>query len=565
MSLFSSIHLANNALRAQQVGLQVTGQNIANANTPGYLRQEVVLTPSRTQKIGNLILGLGVEVTGVIQKIDKFLENRLRLAGSDRASSEAQVSAFKQLEELIGELSDTDLSTSLNNFFASISNVMNEPESLTARNLAVLQGKALADNIGRISSRSRTARSDINQQITNSATDINEILEEIRGLNIKITETEAGEVTQSDAVGLRDQRGLALGKLAELIGIQVTEDPNGAVNVYAGGDFLVFGGIARQVEVEFSSDRGLAVSTLRVTGTNAEVGISSGKLAGLTIARDDVLGSFLDQLDDFARTLAFEFNKVYSSGQGLQGFTQLTSEHAVDDANAALDAAGLPYTPVNGTFQALLFDRETGLTQTFDMGVTLMGLGNDTTLTSLAAALDAIDGISASLSPVGELQIAAEGAGQEFAFANDTSGILAALGLNTFFSGTEAANLGVTETLQDDPSTFAASRDGIGEGTGNAVLLADFLDTPLESKSGASLGELYDRLHGGVAQQAAVATAVYDGLQVFEETLYGQHLAISGVSLDEEAVKLITYQRAYQAAARYIATMSELLDILVNL
>src|SRR5688572_30241594 len=202
MSLFSSIHLANNALRAQQVGLQVTGQNIANANTPGYLRQEVVLTPSRTQRIGNLQLGLGVEVTGVIQKIDKFLENRLRLAGSDRASSEAQVAAFAQLEELIGELSETDLSTSLNNFFASISNVMNQPESLTARTLAVLQGKALADDIVRLSSRTRTARSDINQQIANSAKDINQLVEEIRGLNVKITETEAGEVTKSDAVGL---------------------------------------------------------------------------------------------------------------------------------------------------------------------------------------------------------------------------------------------------------------------------------------------------------------------------------------------------------------------------
>lgn len=565
MSLFSSINLANNALRAQQIGLQVTGQNIANANTPGYIRQELVLSPTRTQRIGNLLLGLGVEVTGIVQKIDKFLENRLRQAGSDRASSEAQVAVFTQLEELIGELSDTDLSTSLNNFFSSISDVLNQPESLTTRNLAVLQGKTLASDIVRLSNRARAARSDVNQQITNSAADINQLVEEIRGLNVKITETEAGELTSSDAVGLRDQRGLALGKLAELLDLQVSEDVNGAVNVFAGGDFLVFEGISREVEVELSGDRGLAIATLRIKGSNATLDISSGKLAGLTIARDDVLGSFLDQLDEFAQTLAFEFNKVYSSGQGLRGFTQLSSEHLVDDANAALDAAGLTYTPVNGTFQVQLFDRQTGLTQTFDIGVTLMGLGNDTSLTDLTAALDAIDGIGASITATGQLQIAAEGAEQEIAFANDTSGILAALGLNTFFSGTEAVNLSVNETLLDDPSTFAASREGIGEGTGNAVLLADFLDRPLESQSGASLGELYDRLHAGVTQQSAVATAVFDGLRVFEETLQGQHLAISGVSLDEEAVKLITYQRAYQAAARFIATMSELLELLVNL
>ncbi|MEX0586963.1 MAG: flagellar basal body protein, partial [Pirellulales bacterium] len=114
MSLFSSIQLANNALRAQQIGLQVTGQNIANANTPGYIREEVVLTPARTQRVGSLNLGLGVQVSGVIQKIDRFLENRLRNASSDRAAGEVQQETFAQLEGLIGELGDTDLSTSLN-------------------------------------------------------------------------------------------------------------------------------------------------------------------------------------------------------------------------------------------------------------------------------------------------------------------------------------------------------------------------------------------------------------------------------------------------------------------
>jgi flagellar hook-associated protein 1 FlgK len=565
MSLFSAIQLGNNALRAQQIGLQVTGQNIANANTPGYIREEVVFTPNRTQKIGNLLLGLGVEVTGVIQKIDKFLENRLRLAGSDRASSEAQVQTLSQLEELVGELSETDLSTSLNNFFSSISDVLNQPESASVRNLAVLQGKTLAGDIVRLSNRTRNLRSDVNQQIVNAAADINQLVEEVRRLNVKITETEAAEVTHSDAVGLRDQRGLALARLAELIDIEVVEEASGSVNVFSAGDFLVFQGISRQVEVELSDDRGLAIGTIQLTDSKSPLDISAGKLAGLTTARDDVLGTFLDQLDDLARTLAFEFNKVYSSGQGLRGFTQLTSEFFVDDPNAALDATGLSYTPVNGTFQVQLFDRKTELTKTFDIGVTLTGLGNDTTLNQLAAALDAIDGIAASVTPTRQLQIAAEGAGQEIAFANDTSGILAALGLNTFFSGTSAVNLAVKDTLLADPSTFAASRDGIGEGTGNAVLLADFLDRPLESQSGASLGELYDRLHNRVTQQASVANAVFEGFRVFEESLNGQHLAISGVSLDEEAVKLITYQRAYQAAARYIATMSELLELLVNL
>lgn len=565
MSLFSSIQLANNALRAQQIGLQVTGQNIANANTPGYIREDVEFAPTRTQKVGSILLGLGVEVTGVVQKIDRFLENRMRLAGSDRAGSDAELTTLNQLQDLIGELSDSDISTSLNNFFASISNVLNQPESVTTRNLAVLQGNTLAGDISRLYERAESLRVDVNKQIENAVPEINKLLVEIRDLNLKISETEGSELVRSDAVGLRDQRSIALAKLSEYMDVQAVEQSNGAVNVFAGGDFLVFEGIVREVEVGLDTDRGLSIASIQIAQNDAPLTISAGSIAGYTTARDEVLGTFLDNLDNFAKTLAFEFNKLYSSGQGLRGFTELTSEFAVDDADAALDAAGLPFTPVNGTFQVLLYDRDTGLTKTFDLGVTLNGLGNDTSLNDLAAALNAIDGIAASVNSSNQLELSAERTDEEIGFANDTSGILAALGLNTFFSGSSALDLGVNAAIKADPSTFAASRDGIGEGTDNAVLLADFLDRPLDSQNGDSIGILYDRLHGNVTQQATAAKAVFDGFRTFEETLTGQHLAISGVSLDDEAVRLITYQRAYQASAKYIASISELLDLLVNL
>jgi flagellar hook-associated protein 1 FlgK len=143
--------------------------------------------------------------------------------------------------------------------------------------------------------------------------------------------------------------------------------------------------------------------------------------------------------------------------------------------------------------------------------------------------------------------------------------VLAALGINTFFTGTGAATIGVNEEILVDPAKFTASAAGIGDGTDNAVLMAQFLDRPLDSASGETLAMAYDKLTGETAQAAATATAVAEGFRIFEGTLEGQHLGVSGVSLDEEAVRLITFQRAYQASARYIATVSELLDMLVNL
>jgi flagellar hook-associated protein 1 FlgK len=430
----------------------------------------------------------------------------------------------------------------------------------------VLQGQTLTTNINRLSNRVRELRTDVNQRVTNAASDINRLVEDIRKLNVQITESEASDTSLSDAVGLRDQRGIALKQLSEIIDISVVEESTGAVNVFAGGDFLVFEGLSRQVEVEFADDRGLAVSRLQIADSDSDLQVTSGQLAGLIRTRDESLGGFLDQLDDFSQTLAFEFNKAYSQGQGLNGYKQLTSEFAVDDSNAALDAAGLPFTPVNGSLQVQVFNRKTGLTQTTDIFVDLDGLNDDdTSLNDLAAALDAVSGITATVTATRQLEIKSDAVDQEFAFANDTSSVLAALGLNTFFKGSSAQTLGLSQPLVDDPAKFATSREGIGQGTTNAVALADFLDTPLESKNGDSIGVLYDKLHGSVTQQSSVARAVADGFRVFEETLNGQHLAISGVSIDEEAVKLITYQRAFQASAKFIATMSELLELLVNL
>src|SRR6185295_10301245 len=102
MSLFSTLQIAGNALQAQQIGLQVVGQNIANVNTPGYSRESVNFVPAGTQKIGNLLIGLGVNVDSIVQITDAHLNERTRSAGADRASGEVQENVYSQLEGIIG-------------------------------------------------------------------------------------------------------------------------------------------------------------------------------------------------------------------------------------------------------------------------------------------------------------------------------------------------------------------------------------------------------------------------------------------------------------------------------
>jgi flagellar hook-associated protein 1 FlgK len=567
MSLFGSIRLASNALRADQIAMQVIGQNIANANTPGYIREEVELSPAPTQRVGGLLMGLGVQVDAVVQKIDLFLEERLRGAVSDKSSAETRESTYIQLEQLIGELGDTDISTAMTSFFNSVSEILNQPEDISVRNLAVLNGTTLAQEIRRLTQRVGEVRADVNERVKQTADDINRLIEEVRSLNVKIAATEGGDVSKSDAVGLRDQRLVALEDLAKLIDIHVREQPNGAVTVYIGGDYLVAEGVSRPVEVVLEANRGLTAAYVHLAETDLRLDPSGGELHGLLVARDDVLGGFLDQLDNFAGTLAYEFNKIYSSGQGLSGYTELTSQAYVTDPDRPLDDAGLKFTPTNGSFQVLVYDKDAKVTHTTDVLVSLNGVDPDaeTTLNDLVEQLNQIDGISAEVTVDGRRTLRTTSAVDEFSFANDTSGVLAALGVNTFFTGSTGHDLDIDPAVKEDPGKFAASQGGIGQDTKNAVEMAAFPDRPIESRNGASITVLYDRMVGQATQGSTVTHAAAEGTRVFEQTLRGQKLAISGVSIDEEAIRMIAFQKAFQAAARYISVLNELFQMLVEL
>jgi len=223
------------------------------------------------------------------------------------------------------------------------------------------------------------------------------------------------------------------------------------------------------------------------------------------------------------------------------------------------------YTPVDGEFQVQVINRETGLTKTADVEVQLNGLEEDTTFEGLIAALDAIEGLSAERAGNGQLLLRSESEDYEFTFANDSSGILAALGINTFFTGTAGSDIRVHEALDQDAGKLAVSLSGVGHDTENGQRLAQFLTTPLESRDNVTLAAVYEQWMAATAQSSSLAQAVAEGYRSFHATLEGEHLGLSGVSLDEEALNMMTFQRTYQAAARVVSTISELLEILMRM
>ena len=196
--------MAGNTLQAMQIGLHVVGNNIANANTPGYVRERAIFAPAPVQKLGSLTLGLGVEITGIVQSIDKFAEERLRDAGGDRASAEAQEAAYRDLEVILNPLGDANISAKLTDFFNAIQLINQKPEEPAHRNLAISAGEDLTQTINTTRRRIDTEHENLNTQVSQLADEINTLSEEIRQLNLRIVQIEGGGASGSDAGGIAE-------------------------------------------------------------------------------------------------------------------------------------------------------------------------------------------------------------------------------------------------------------------------------------------------------------------------------------------------------------------------
>lgn len=565
MSLFSTIQQAANALQVNELGLHVVGNNIANANTPGYIRQELVQAPAAGLKFGDVILGYGVRAIGVVQKMDDFVVERLRQTESALASSEELGEIYRQMESLFGELTDSDLSTQLSTFSDSIHDVLNQPGNDALRRLVIERGKTLSTNIRNLGQGFGELGQSLNDEVRSTAGEINRLTEQIASLNRRIVELEGGGASGSDAVGLRDERLIALQELSKLVNIRAVEQQSGAMTVFVGGEYLVADGIQRKVGYALRTTDGESFPEVRLLDTDSPLQVTGGKLHGIYASRESAVGGTLAQLDEFAQTLITQFNRIHSQGQGLQGFSEVTTFNPTDDRLGPLDLAGYAGNIENGEFEIQVLDLETGLSKTHSIRVQLTGGTNDSSLEDIRSEIEAVSGLSAEISPEGQLRISADNHLLKFSFQNDTSGFLSASGINTFFTGNSAASIDVNAVVANNPAMFAASLTGVGSGTENALALAEAFDTALAGLDGKSLKQMYEDIVVRTTQDINVQSGVSDGLRNYYRSLEAQHLAASGVNIDEEAVKMIFYQRAFQASSRLIQASSEMLDVLVNL
>ena len=566
MSLFSAIQGSSNALRVNQLGLQVVGNNIANVNTPGYIRQELVQAPALGYKDGSLIIGQGVQAVGIQQKLDNFVIERLRQTQSQLSYQEQVEGTNTQIESLVNELTDKDFSSNLSRFANAFQDVANQPGSDSIRTLAISRGQELSTQLRSLSSSIDDIAKQNQTEISAAATDINRIVQSIAKLNQRIVEVEGGALSNSDAVGLRDERLKALDELSSFVDITVSEEPTGAVTVFVGGDYLVSNGIPRLVKASLSSNEQNNGLEIRLVDTDVALNVAGGKVKGLYESANAATSSgFKGKLNSLASDVIRVVNRLHSQGQGLKGFGITTGETILKNTNVPLEQASASLDIDNGSFTIEVKDAKTGKTKTVNVPVHQQGLPSDSTAQQLATSIDAIDGISSRITNDGRLEIKSDSEAVKFSFSNDTSGALAALGINTFFRGNSASTIEVRQAIINDPSQLAASVNGIGNGADNAIKIAEAFTRPTELLGGRSINALYDELISGTTRDINSQKGVTEGLRNFQKTLEAQNLGISGVNLDEEAVKLLLYQRAFQATSKLVSVAADLLDTLVKI
>lgn len=565
MALNAALATASRALELFSTGVHVSGNNIANANSPGFIREELQIDASHPFQRGSLILGSGAQATSIKQVIDQYLEKRIHSAGSGASASAARQEIYSQLEAQLRELGDTDLSTRLSQFTAAINEVVNQPELSPLRGTVIEEGRLLVHSITDLRSRVDDIRRAQSIRIDDLVAEANHLIDEIQTLNRQISQQESNGLLSSDAGALRSNRYEAMNRLAEIIPIRYEERTNGTVEVFSGSDYVLLGAEKQHLETTTSVDRGVQVQEIRFDQIRAIVTNVGGELKGIVEGRDEILGGFTDQLDQLTTGLISAVNRVHSSGEGLSGYSSVTALNSVSDANRVLNDAGLAFSPEHGSFTLKVRNLQTGIVESHEIAIDLDGLGgNDTTLEDVRSAIDAFDGVSASITTDGRLEFVAD-TDFELRFGDDSSGVLAALGINTFFTGSDSLTIGINQVIAAEPDLFAAGQGGGPSDNRNALLLAEVLDAEQESLGGASVNDFYNSIISSVAQGSAAEQATAQGLQTYVDSLNAQRDQYSGVSLDEEAVRLIEFQQAYAAAARVIQTADELFQILVAL
>lgn len=310
------------ALSAAQVGLQTTGHNIANANTPGFTRQEVEITNRTPQFSGSGYVGQGVNVETVKRAYSQFLTGQVLSEQTQASMLNTYHAQIQQIDNVIADPT-AGISPAIQDFFTSVNNVSSAPESQPARQAMLNSAGALTSRFQSLAQRFIDVNNTVQSQISNSITLVNSYSSQIAALNKNIVMLQA--TSKQPPNDVLDQRDRLIADLNKEIKTTVVKQNDGAYNVFIGnGQSLVVGETAYSMGIAQSpvdpSRQDVVYNNLNgLKTTLQQSSLQGGNLGGFLTFRDTTLANSQNALGRVAMGLAGVINQQHQLGQDLNG------------------------------------------------------------------------------------------------------------------------------------------------------------------------------------------------------------------------------------------------------
>lgn len=574
MSSLSSLYVGVSGLKVSQAALNITSHNLANVDTDGYVRQQPVLTDFNYVKLGETHIstmqqGLGANFATVKQVRDNFLDQAYRQEIGREAFYEAQYNTVREVEGFFGELEGETFQNSMNNLWTSLQELAKEPDSIVTRASLIQTSVSFIERAENISKQLKDYQINLNTQIKEQVDRINVIGKNIKDLNLKIRQYECSGVEKAN--DYRDQRNCLLDELGKLANITYKENTYGIVTVNLEGQTLVSEDAAFRMTTEKINPNSEMLKPVWVEHSgadvfNMDVAASSdsntdiGSLKGLLVARGYKQANYTDiPIRDH-----YESDTLYNA--------------AVRDYNNNINSSVI--MTVQAEFDQLIHGITTKINDLLcpNIEVTLA----DNTKIKILDEANAPVGMDSNKT-MGEALFNRKSTDRYSEPQNiqiiDESGAIQTI----------TARIYNEENASDNYSLFT-----LGEIEVNPNIMQNYSIIPLSSNTGSgdfdiktvdkiisgwqekfstlnpntltqnNFSEYYNSFISELGNRGEQLDTISTNQASMVESINNKRTEITGVSSDEELTNLIKYQHAYNASARYVTVVSEMLKDIVE-
>ncbi|MDQ7059636.1 MAG: flagellar hook-associated protein FlgK [Sulfurimonas sp.] len=622
-SIFNALNIGYSGLNAAQVGINTTGQNIANAEVDGYNRQRVIATAATPITTGAGNVGNGVEIQTIKRVFDNFVFDRYTKTYAEKEYTEFEKTTLEQLSTYFPEIDNVGIKADLQEYYNMWQTFADNPDNDSIKIALAKQTEVLADHISFTQNQVTTLQSELNDQLKSNVDQVNGLAKELAEINRSIDTAEAG--TAYEANDLRDKRNVIERDLARLIGaetssgqleanIQIASNSNtktGSYTVSINGFNLVDGTSFHPLyisntdnpkgfyELSFEREDGVLIPM--------EENVNGGKIGSILnlrggvidttsgVPKDGVLQNTIAELDAFAQGLIESTNNLYAQS----ATTRMDSNALNVDGNNAILSSDLNVN--EGSFNLVVYDIDGNIVASremkIDVATSIQGASGTNSIEAQmnaniddngdgSAGNDIDDYLNFNWASFADgtskveftMDTLSESRGYTFAIEDKLttqdyasgSNFAGALGMSRFFDGDSASNIDLTFEYKENPTLMSA---GYSDAAGDNRLALNMIQHQFERYDHDVGGTTFNTTSYGMFDVIATEVGVNTNSAIIRsETLNAQFNAVeleyfstSKVSIDEEMTNLIRYQTSYGAAAKVITTIDQMMQTLLGI